>query len=608
MTNLINVLQYIKNYKKEAISNILLNILSVIFSLVSLLMVIPFLRILFDKTPLVYNKPEFTPSTDWISNYFNYFVSQIIINYGKMNALLFICIVVFTVFFLKNFFKFSASYYMATIRNGVVRDIRNNVFKKITELPLSYYSDERKGDILMKVTNDVQEVEWGIMSVLEAAFREPLTIASYLFAMLIISPTLTLFVFIVLPITGIIIARIGKTLKKQSHQAQERLGSIMSIIDETLGGIRIVKGFNAEALQNKKFNAQNEAHFSIMRSILRRKDLSSPLSEFLSVSVIILVLYVGGRMVLNNSLSLSAETFIGFMVIFSQIIPPAKQFSAAYYHIQKGIASFERIKQILQTNNTICDPENPVILTEFKTAISYKNVSFEYENNTPVLKNINIEIPKGKVLALVGESGAGKSTIADLLPRFYDVTSGSIEIDGINIKQYKLESIRNLMGMVTQEPILFNDTIFNNIAFGLSEQKPTLDQVMNAAKVANAHDFIMQLENTYETNIGDRGCKLSGGERQRLTIARAVLKNPPILILDEATSSLDSASERLVRDALYKLMQNRTSIIIAHRLSTVQYADQIIVLKNGEIIEKGTHNELMQNKGNYKQLADLQSF
>jgi len=473
-------------------------------------------------------------------------------------------------------------------------------------MPIAYFSDERKGDMITKLTVDVQEVEHSIMSVLEVTFREPITVLLYLGAMLMISPKLTLFVLIVLPISGLIIGRVGRTLKQQSHQAQTRLGLLMTIIDETLSGLRIIKGFNAEKQQTQRFAANNEQHYKVMRSMLRRRDLSAPLSEFLSITIVALVLYVGGRMVLNNNSSLEAETFILFMVIFSQILPPAKSFATAFYTIQKGLASVERIDAILQAPITIKDPEKTILLNKFEQHISFKEVGFAYDKKA-VLQNINITLAKGKSLAIVGASGAGKSTLVDLIPRFYEVSTGSICLDGVDIKQFKRSDLRSLMGIVTQQPILFNDTIYNNLTLGIN-RTISLDEVIAAAKIANAHDFINQLPNTYQTNIGDAGSKLSGGERQRLTIARAVLKNPPLLILDEATSSLDSASEKLVQDALFKLMQNRTAIIIAHRLSTIQFADEIIVLQQGNIVERGTHDELLEQHGAYKKMVDLQLF
>ncbi|OWY22988.1 ABC transporter ATP-binding protein [Sphingobacteriales bacterium UPWRP_1] len=607
MKNLTRLLQYLRPFRIQALWHVFFNLLSILFSVVSLMMVIPFLRLLFDKQPLIHTPPPaFSATAAWAEGWFNHQMTQLIVQQGKPQALLFVCILVAVIFFFKNLFRYLAMYAMAGMRNGVIRQIRSDAFAKVLALPVSYFTEERKGDVITRLTSDVQEVENSIISMLTIAFTEPLTVLAYLFTMFFISPQLTLFVLLVLPLTGTIIGQIGKTLKRKSHLAQERLGMLLTIIDETIWGMRIVKGFNAQQKQTAKFEEENKAFYRVSSSMLRRRDLSSPLSEFMSISVVALVLYVGGRMVLSRSLNLEAETFIYFIVVFSQIIPPAKSFSTAFYNIQKGLASVERITKILDAPVTIRETDNPVPLTAFNHSIEFKNVCFAYDRQ-PVLSDINVVLPKGKVLALVGSSGAGKSTLSDLLPRFYDVTEGEILLDGVNIQQYSLVDLRNLMGIVTQEPILFNDTVFNNIAFGL-HQPVTQAEVEEAAKIANAHQFISQLENGYQTIIGDRGCKLSGGERQRLTIARAVLKNPPILILDEATSSLDSASEKLVQDALFRLMQNRTSVVIAHRLSTIQFADEIIVLQKGIIAERGTHAQLMSKQGVYKQLVDLQAF
>ncbi len=609
MNNFLRVIRYILPFKGYALLNIFSNILAVFFSLFSLVMVGPFLEILFETKAIdIGEKPivEFSNLKDSLIDYFYFQLQSTIVVHGKLDALLFICIMVAVFVFLKNFFRFLGLYFMAPIRNGVIRDIRNQVFKKITTLPLSYFSEEKKGDILTRVTSDVQEIEWSILNVLEATFREPVAFLAYLTAMLLISPLLTFFVLTILPLTGIIIAQVAKNLKRDSHDAQSKLSLLMSIIDETISGLRIVKGFNAIGFQNRKFQQENQDHFRLMNKVLRRRDLSSPLSEFLSVLVVCLVLYIGGKMVLDGSSELEPQGFIVFMVIFSQIIPPARSFAAAFYNIQKGIASVERVNKILDAPNNIVEIDNPKDLNNFERAIAFNKVSFGYEKSL-VLKKINFVLPKGKVLALVGASGAGKSTIADLLPRFYDVSEGEILLDGVDIRQYGLEALRGLMGIVSQEAILFNDTVFNNIAFGI-EREISKDEVIQAAKIANAHEFIVRLGNDYDTLIGDRGSKLSGGERQRLTIARAVLKNPPILILDEATSSLDAASEKLVQDALFRLMRNRTSIVIAHRLSTIQFADEILVMRKGEIVEQGTHQELLNKKGTYEQLVKLQAF
>lgn len=571
-------------------------------------MVMPFLQLLFDKTKLVTVMPAFSWSVSYLTGYFNYWFSQALLLYGKQGALWRVCIFVAFVFLLKNLFRFLAAYFMAFIRNGIVRDVRVELFGKMMRLPLAYFSGERKGDLTVRLTTDVQEIEQSIISVIETSIREPLTIICYLGAMVFISPTLSLIVLLVLPITGVVIGRIGRSLKRRSHQAQAHFSILMSMIDESLSGLRIIKGFGAENSQTKHFERENQTYTNLMTSILRQRELASPLSEFLSISVVSLLLYIGGVMVLNNTAGLSADTFIGFMLIFSQLIPPAKALSTAFFQVQKGIASIERIESVLQVPIGIEDAPNAVDC-RFEKAIEYKNVSFAYhkeannnaEQPRAILNTISLYIPKGKVVALVGASGAGKTTLADLLPRFYDVTSGDILIDGVSIKQLKLQSLRQLMGIVSQEAILFNDTVRQNIAFGM-DNNVNQAQIEEAARIANAHDFIMRLENGYDTIIGDRGSKLSGGEKQRLTIARAVLKNPPILILDEATSALDTESERAVQDALTRLMQNRTTIVIAHRLSTIKAADEIVVMERGYIVERGTHNELMQKNGIYSKL------
>jgi len=486
-----------------------------------------------------------------------------------------------------------------------VKDIRNSIYKKILILPLSFYSKQRKGDIMARITTDVQEVEYSIMNYLEMIIRDPVTILAYFAFMMSMSPQLTLFVLVLLPITGFLIGQIGKSLRKSSKIGQTRLAGMLSTIEETVSGLRIIKAFNAIDYSEEKFKQQNNLFSRLMVSIYRRRDLSSPLSEFLSSAVIVVVLWFGGQLVLSDSPRINAADFIAYILVFSQIIPPAKTFAQGFYSIQKGIASAERIFEILDAEEVIVEKENAIQITDFNESIEYKDVRFRYDRDE-VLKGINLTIGKGKLIALVGESGGGKSTMVDLLPRFYDVTGGTILVDGVDIREYHIGKLRGLMGIVTQESILFNDSIFNNIAFGKTDA--TLEQVIEAAKVANAHDFISQMELGYETNIGDRGLNLSGGQRQRLSIARAVLKNPPILILDEATSSLDTESERLVQDALAKIMNNRTSIVIAHRLSTIQHADEIVVVVKGEIVERGKHEELIQKNGTYKKLFDLQSF
>jgi len=549
-----------------------------------------------------------TVSAKSLLNNFNYYLGNYIIEHGQLNALMLISLLVVSMFFLKNLTRYLGMYFLVPIRNGVVRDIRRDVYHKILSLPIGYFTDERKGDLMARMTNDVQEVEWGIMNSLEAAFREPLNIIVFLITMFTMSSELTTFVLVLLPVAGLIIGRIGKSLKKKSFQAQEKMGELLSNMEETLSGLRIIHAFTAEKLSSKKFGTLNNQHFGLMNKIGRRRDLASPVSEFLGTLVMTVVMYFGGILVLGSNSSLEPSEFIAFIAIFSQVITPAKSLTTAWYNIQKGLASSERIYKILDAEVLIKNPIYPVDAKPFSNKISFNDVSFSYlkEDGKTVLKNISLEIPKGKTVALVGQSGSGKTTLADMLPRYYDVDKGSITIDEINIKDLRISDLRGLMGIVTQESILFNDTVFNNIAFGM--EGATEEEVIAAAKIANANDFISAMSEGYQTTIGDRGGKLSGGQRQRLSIARAVLKNPPILILDEATSALDTESERLVQEALINLMKQRTTLVIAHRLSTIVHADEIIVMQRGEIVERGTHQELLDKNGYYKRLFDLQTF
>ena len=581
--------------------------MTVFFSLFSLTMIIPFLNVLFSQNRN-YSLMPWTFSAKSLLNNFNYYLGNYIIEHGQMNALIFISMLVVIMFFFKNLTRYLGMYFLVPIRNGVVRDIRQDVYHKILSLPIGYFTDERKGDLMARMTNDVQEVEWGIMNSLEAAFREPLNIIVFLITMFTMSSELTTFVLVLLPVAGLIIGRIGKSLKKKSVQAQEKMGELLSNIEETLGGLRIIHAFTAEKLSSKKFGKLNNQHFGLMNKIGRRRDLASPVSEFLGTLVMTVVMYFGGILVLGSNSSLEPSEFIAFIAIFSQVITPAKSLTTAWYNIQKGLASSERIYKILDAEVLIKNPIYPVDVKPFSDKISFNDVSFSYtkEDGKSVLKNITLEIPKGKTVALVGQSGSGKTTLADMLPRYYDVNKGTITIDEINIKDLRISELRGLMGIVTQESILFNDTIFNNIAFGM--EGATEEEIIAAAKIANANDFISAMSEGYQTTIGDRGGKLSGGQRQRLSIARAVLKNPPILILDEATSALDTESERLVQEALINLMKQRTTLVIAHRLSTIVHADEIIVMQSGEIVERGTHQELLDKNGYYKRLFDLQTF
>ena len=581
--------------------------MTVFFSLFSLTMIIPFLNVLFSQNRN-YTLMPWSVSAKSLLNNFNYYLGNYIIEHGQLNALMLISMLVVIMFFLKNLTRYLAMYFLVPIRNGIVRDIRRDVYHKILSLPIGYFTDERKGDMMARMTNDVQEVEWGIMNSLEAAFREPLNIIVFLITMFTMSSELTTFVLVLLPIAGLIIGRIGKSLKKKSAQAQEKMGELLSNIEETLGGLRIIHAFTAEKSASKKFGGLNNQHFGLMNKIGRRRDLSSPVSEFLGTLVMTVVMYFGGLLVLGSDSKLEPSEFIAFIAIFSQVIPPAKSLTTAWYNIQKGLASSERIYKILDAEVLVKDPEHPIEGKPFSDKIHFDGISFSYlkEDGKSVLKNISLEIPKGKTVALVGQSGSGKTTLADMLPRYYDVDSGKITIDGVNIKDMRVADLRGLMGIVTQESILFNDTVFNNISFGM--ENASEEEVIAAAKIANANDFITAMSDGYQTTIGDRGSKLSGGQRQRLSIARAVLKNPPILILDEATSALDTESERLVQEALINLMKQRTTLVIAHRLSTIVHADEIIVMQSGEIVERGTHQDLLSKNGYYKRLFDMQTF
>ena len=599
------VLGYVKPYWGSVTMNIVFTILATIFSLFSFSMIVPFLNLLFNPDNLVTVKPEFSLSSDVLLETMNYYISSIIISKGQKMALLFICAMLVFAFFLRNLTTYMASYYMAAVRVNSIKDLRTAVYNKILVLPLSFYSKQKKGDIIARITTDLQEIEVSIMNYLDVFIKSPITIIAYFAYMLGVSWELTLFVLCVLPIGGLVIGKIGKSLKKDSKEGMTRLSNMIANIEETISGLRIIKAFNAIKYTNEKFEEQNYAYSKLLKFVHRKRDLSSPMSELLSAIVISIVLWFGSTLILSGSASITAANFIAYIVVFSQIIPPAKSFSHGFYNLQKGMASAERVFEILDADEVIRQKDNAKSITEFNDSIRYNNVVFRYGKDD-VLKNINLNIEKGKMIALVGESGGGKSTMVDLLPRFYDVCEGNITIDGIDIRDYKIDDLRGLMGIVSQESILFNDTVHNNIAFGM--QDATREEVIEAAKVANAHEFIMQLENGYDTYIGDRGMNLSGGQRQRLSIARAVLKNPPILILDEATSSLDTESEKLVQDALSKIMSNRTSVVIAHRLSTIQDADEIVVLVKGNIVEQGKHDELIAKNGVYKRLTDLQSF
>ena len=606
MKSLRVIFRYVSKYPKLVFAYFSFNVLSNLFSVISLGLLSPFLLLIFKKNDTlssITNGSGFFAKLNPINILKEKLYDIIKSPNGEIKALAVICVLVLIAVILKNVFLYLSVYFITPIKNGVINDMRIKMFKKILELPIGYFNDQKKGDIMSRLTNDLVDVETSVVNLLETLFREPVAILLFFIYMIILSPQLTLFLVLFLPLSGLLIGRVGRSLKKQSARVQEKLGVILSTIDETLGGIRVIKAFNAEKKQFNKLATQNNELFIIKNRANRKRDSASPVSEVLGVFAIVCVLWFGGRLVLKNSF-LDPGDFITYIVIFSQLIQPLKALSSASYNIRKGSASIERIEHLIDEDISIKEIENPITMKEFKNNIEFKNVSFYYEDKI-ILEDINLTIEKGKSVAIVGSSGAGKSTLVDLIPRFHDVSKGELLIDGINIKNYSLRSIRNHMGIVTQEAILFNDTIANNIALGMDEAIP--EQIENAAKIANADNFILQKENGYETNIGERGNRLSGGEKQRATIARAVLRNPSILILDEATSSLDTESERLVQDAINNLMSNRTSIVIAHRLSTVRHADEIIVLSKGKIVERGTHNILMKvADGFYKRLVNMQ--
>ena len=597
------ILRYIRSYLSYVFLNIGSNIISVIFSLFSLTMIIPFLGILFGTQEKVYQAKPLSLNAASIKENFYLFLSTTIDNKGNVEALLLICVIVLIMFFIKNLFRYLALFFLTPIRNGVIHDIRMDLHKKILALDLAFIGSKRKGDLTSRLTSDLVEIEWSIMGGLEMFFKDPISIILYLSTLIFISPQLTVFVIILFPIAGILIGYIGKSLKNSSKKGQDKLAYIMSIIDENIFGLRIIKTFNAENFINSKFEKSSNEYKKIMNSILRKKDLSSPMSELLSTVVMVIVMWFGGQLVLSENSMLSPQEFIGYILIFSQIIPPVKSLTTSYYYIQKGSAAAERVYEILDQENTIVNKKDVHKISNLKNSINFIIKSFKYENKN-VLQNINFTIKKGQKVALVGHSGGGKTTLADLLPRFYDLEDGEINIDNINIKDIDLFSLRNIISIVSQDSILFNDSIYNNIKIG--NLNATKEDIINAAKAANAHEFILKCEDSYQTNIGNSGEKLSGGQKQRISIARAILKNPEILILDEATSSLDSESENLIQDALTNLMKDRTSLVIAHRLSTIENADNIIVLKEGKIIEQGSHSSLIAKNGSYKKLHDLQ--
>ncbi len=611
MRNFLYLLKrFVFPYKKFVGLNIFFHLISTLFSLFSFATLIPILQILFG---LQISHTEYVDFS-WgdklsvigsaLKNNLYYFLEQTLTEVGPGTALMYLGVFLIITALLKTATSYMGSYFMIPIRTGVLRDLRDKLYRKIISLPIGFYSEERKGDIMSRMTGDVGEVSASIMSSLDMVFKNPIMIIIYLTTMFMMSVNLTVFVLVLLPVSGFLIGRVGRKLKHSAKKGQEQTGEILSQIEETIGGLRVIKAFNAENKLSQRFHDLNERTRRTFNSISRRYELAHPMSEFLGTIIIAIVLWYGGILILNEKSSIDAASFIYYMVIFYSIINPVKDLSKATYTIQKGMASLERVDKILETENNIKDPENPKQINSFTDKIEYKSLSFRYKEKW-VLEDINLTIEKGKTIALVGQSGSGKTTLADLLPRYYDIENGAICIDGINIKDLRVKELRSFMGIVNQEAILFNDTFFNNIAFGV--ENATMEDVIAAAKIANAHDFIISSPGGYEMNIGDRGCRLSGGQRQRISIARAVLKNPPILILDEATSALDTESEKLVQSALENLMKNRTTIVIAHRLSTIKNADEICVMHEGRIVERGKHDELIALNGYYKKLNEMQA-
>ncbi len=592
---------YLKGYKFPLAMNIVCNVLMALCMVISIPIIIPFLKILFGRV-----QPSATPvpfDVNHLQAWLEYVLGQLIRQYSEETALIIVCITFVSIFFLKNLFRYLSLVFMAQVRNGIVRDVRNRIYAQYMRLPLAFFTRGKKGDLLSRVSTDVQEIEYSILNVIESIFKEPIVIIGSIAFMLVTSKRLTLFVFVLILITVFIVGRISRNLKRQSKVVQAQLSDLVIHVEESLNGMRIVQGFNAQEYQAKRFAGINDRYRKLLTRIMYRRDLSSPLSETLGIAIVAVLLWYGANLVFTDQLQ--PETFFAFLYAFFNVIAPSKAFSSAYYHIQKGLAAVDRVNEILDNPEAIPVKEHPKPIHTFNDRITFDHVSFRYQADGDwVLQDISLDIPKGKVLAVVGSSGTGKSTLADLLPRFHDVTTGAIRIDGEDIRELDLKQLRSLMGIVNQDPVLFHDTIFQNIAFGKPDA--TMEEIIEVAKVAQIHDFIMSTPHGYQTIIGDRGSTLSGGERQRLTLARALLINPPILILDEATASLDSKSERQVQEALTQLMRGRTSIVIAHRLSTIQHADLIIVLQQGRIIESGDHASLMQRQGEYSKFVGLQ--
>lgn len=601
------LLAYAKPYRRFWPGYLILSIFSVIFGVVNYALIDPLLTVLFDADSVTKSAslPEFALTVDYFYSLFEYYLVKIIGDKSVLAGLLFVCFILIAASFLSNLTRFWSQKILVNMKTHIMKGIRRDLFNVITKLHIGYFHDQRKGDILSSVSNDVNEVQNSVAASFHIIFREPLLIIGFMAGLFYMSPKLTLVTLLTLPISALVIGGVSRKLKRGAVQTQSLLGRIISQFEEAISGARIIKAFNAQKYVRDNFERTNQEHKEISRSIFTRQELASPLSEFLGISVAVGVLFFGGWLQMKGELGMTLPEFVVYIAFYWRVLEPSKAIANAYANVQRGLVSGNRIFAILDVASEIKNRENPIPLKSFEEGIKFENVSFKYSQE-PVLKNVSLEIKKGQMVAIVGPSGAGKSTMADLIPRFYDVTSGSITLDGKDIRDYNQKDLISLMGIVTQEAILFNDTIYNNITFGM--ENVTREEVENAARIANAEEFILAMEDGYDTNIGDRGAKLSGGQRQRIAIARAVLKNPPILILDEATSALDTESERLVQDALTKLMKNRTSIVIAHRLSTIQHADSIVVLQDGQIVEQGSHHQLLTNKGLYSHLCELQSF
>ncbi len=614
MKNFFRILRFGAPYRHYAVLNAVFNLIATVFHLVSLLLFIPFLRLLLGQVQAVHQRPAEIWTREGLEGTFNWGLTRLIENNGQMGALLIISITVVALFLLKNLFRYLALIAISHFRNRIVRDVRKRIYGKLLELPLGFHQGERKGDLLALITNDMHVVEFSVMLYIEMVFREPIAVLLFLATMVTLSPELTVISLLLLPVSGLLIARVSKSLKRKSTRVQEKNADLLARVEETLSGIRVIKAFNGEVEMERRFDRENEQLMNSSIAMVKRQDMASPLSETLGAAVMATIAYIGGSYVLGAKPTLTGDSFLGFIIIFSQLLAPIKSFSQAYSMIQRGSVAGQRIFDLLAVQNTVNEKPDARSIMRFEQAIEFKEVQFSYEHVViesdryvrPVLRDINLSVTKGRSVALVGTSGAGKSTLANLLPRFFDITGGSVQIDGIDIRDLKIHDLRSLLGIVTQDSILFNDTVANNIAFGTPGVSQT--DVERAAQIANAHEFISLLPEGYQTNIGDAGNRLSGGQKQRLSIARAVLKDPPILILDEATSALDTESERLVQDALFKMLEGRTSLVIAHRLSTIQHCDEICVMQEGRIIERGTHAQLYEAGGQYRKLCDMQAF